>query len=296
MDIVKASKKLSELDIQITIDNIVVDILWFRVMDLNGVWSINRHTHSSFEFHFVSSGACIVVLDDGQFVAREGEFYVTAPGIYHEQKSIGNGHYVEYSINCDFKKMKMDNGFSEADNILKVLSSASCIPIKDCYNAIEYFNLALEEADNQKIGFYNNIKCLASIIITMATRAISKNSVVTYNVPLKAKEDDYRFTMIEKFIEDNISSNITTVDIANYMHLSDKQVCRIVRKKTGGSTKSLINSIKLKKAKDLLKNTGLSIKEIANVLGFSSEYYFNQFFKREEGYPPGVYRNNVKNV
>jgi len=170
------------------------------------------------------------------------------------------------------------------------------MPVKDIYNAIEYFYRALEEAYHQKIGFYNNIKCLAAIIIAMAARAVSKGNESTYDVPLKAKEDDYRFTIIRKFIEDNIANNITTVDVANYMHLSHKQVCRIVRRKTGGSTKDLIDRIKLDRAKSLLKDTRLSIKEIASVLGFSSEYYFNQFFKRKEGYPPGVYRNNIKNV
>lgn len=294
MNIVKASKKLSELDLRVSIDNFDIDILWFRAMVENGIWNIDMHTHSSFEFHFVALGACEVILDGETFIARAGEFYITAPGIYHQQKSFGNGHYIEYSINCDFRQL--NDEFTEAFNIFKILSSARCLPIKDKYNAIKFFYQALEEAYYQKVGFYIRIKSLVVTILIMAVRALNNNDEILYNVPHKLKEDDHRFTMIKKFIEDNINGNITAKEIANYMHLSQKQVYRIVMKKTGRSIKDLIERAKLDRAKKLLKNTELSLKEIADELGFSSEYYFNQFFKREEGYPPGVYRKNIKNV
>lgn len=195
-------------------------------------------------------------------------------------------------MNCDFKKIKDE--FSETDVLFEILSEAKCRPVKDYYEAMKYFELALQEAYEQKIGFYNNIKSLALMIITMATRAIHQNCAISYDVPQKLKEDDYRFTMIEKFIKDNITTNITTRSLENYMHLSAKQINRIVRKKTGKSTKEFINFLKLEKAKEMLKNTNLTVKEISEALGFSSEYYFNQFFKREEGFPPGLYRSNIR--
>ena len=38
----------------------------------------------------------------------------------------------------------------------------------------------------------------------------------------------------------------------------------------------------------------MAIKEIAQRLGFSNEYYFNSVFKLHEGYPPGVFRESMK--
>ncbi|ADD02960.1 transcriptional regulator, AraC family [Thermoanaerobacter mathranii subsp. mathranii str. A3] len=296
MNMSKASEKLSKLDLQISIDNFVINILWFRVMSLEGEWEISRHTHSSFEFHFVPVGSSLVILDDHEFIIREGEFYVTAPGLYHEQRSAGE-RYIEYSINCDFEKAD-DSVFFEGDVILEVLNSSKCGPVKDHYGSMKYFELALKEAYHQEIGFYNNIKSLAIMIIIMAVRAIvfENSTSYFYSVPKKLEETDYRFNLIKKFIEDNITSDLRVNDIANYMHLSSKQINRIIKEKTGKSTKEFINFIKLQEAKRLLKNTNISIKEIANSLGFSSEYYFNQFFKREEGFPPGIYRNSIKKI
>lgn len=297
LDILKASNKLSRLDLQIELDNYLIKILWFRIMANAGEWSIKRHTHSSFEFHFVAQGSCRVIIDDGEFEAKKGEIYLTAPGVYHAQRNVeeSSGEYIEYSINCDFFQKINSNIDTEIN--YKVLTQIKCDAFKDKYNIMEYFYKALEEAYYENIGFYNNIKNLAAIIITLAIRTLTENKIAdSYNIPKKYKKDDYRFMLIEQFIEDNLCSNITTMDVAGYMFLSDKQVYRIIKEKTGESTKKYINTMRLKKAKELLKDTDMNIKQISESLGFTSEYYFSQFFKREEGFPPMEYRDNIQNV
>lgn len=293
-NLVKASRKLSELDLSFVIDNLSVEVLWFRVMINTKDWFIKRHTHSTFEFHFIASGSCQVHLDDDQFQVGAGEFYLTAPGVYHEQSGTGRDGLIEYSINCNLKPL--DDTQSEIHQILKILKDSPCKKLPDRYGLITLFNQALEEAYSQNIGFYNNIKSLVVMIIIAATRAIAGDITPEYAVPLKNQKDDYRLAQITKFITDNIESPISTKDIAKHVFLSEKQLCRIIREHKGVSTKDLILQYKLDKAKELLLQTDLSIKQIAERLGFSSEYYFHQFFKREEGYPPGVYRHNVLDV
>ena len=107
-------------------------------------------------------------------------------------------------------------------------------------------------------------------------------------------KNEERFKIIVQYIKNNISSNITSCDIAHHLYLSEKQICRIVKQKQGISTKQLICKIKLDRAKELLENTQYSIKHISNILGFSSQYYFNQFFKKYESYSPTGYRKNLK--
>ncbi|MBZ4644947.1 MAG: hypothetical protein PWR27_835 [Petroclostridium sp.] len=294
IDLLKASRNLSELDLKIIADNLLIDVLWFRAMVNEGDWIINRHTHSTYEFHFISSGCCRVILDGGEFKASAGEFYLTAPGIHHEQRNIGKEKFIEYSLNCDISLI--EDKISEAYYLIRILRETPCMIFKDSQGAIRLFDKALGEAHQQNIGFYNNIKSIVVQIITAAARAMNRDSAVRYDVPFKRKKDDYRFLQIQKFIEDNISNPISTIDVARYMCLSDKQVCRIIKERMGISTKDFILQMKLKKSKELLENTGLSIKEIADALGFSSEYYFSQFFKRHEGFPPGIFRDNVQNV
>lgn len=294
MDLIRASNMLSDLDLRIVTDNIVMDILWFRAMVRDSEWAINRHMHSSYEFHFIKSGLCRVILDNNEFSVRGGEIYVTAPGVYHEQIGTGQERFIEYSLNCDLRLINEEQ--SEFSTILNVLNTEPCKNIKDSYKVIDLFDAALEETEHRNIGFYNNIKSLATMVIITAVRDICEDHFHKYEVPLKSKKVDHRFVMIEKYIEDNIFSPITASDISKFMYLSEKQVLRIISKEKGITTKELIAQAKLIKAKEILRNTNVSIKQLSESLGFSSEYYFNQFFKRYESCPPGVYRGTVTNV
>ncbi|MBS6062988.1 MAG: helix-turn-helix transcriptional regulator [Peptostreptococcaceae bacterium] len=43
-------------------------------------------------------------------------------------------------------------------------------------------------------------------------------------------------------------------------------------------------------AKDLLLNSNYSMQEISSIVGFNSQSYFNQLFKKKAGITPGKFR------
>lgn len=292
MDMQTASNKLSQLDINFNIGQLSVSVLWFRVMQAKNSWNISRHMHSSYEFHFVRGGSCRVQLDDSTFTAHEGQFYLTAPGVFHEQTYVDSSLHIEYSINYD---LTLGTDASTEESLLfQTLSMAACKPTEDLYGAILCFEQALQEAETESLGYYNNIKSLAAMILISATRSFVDTPVSKYTVPKRTAKDSYRFSQIKQYIEDNLCVNISSQDLKNHIYLSEKQICRIILLHTGKTTRQYINFIRLQHAKSLLATTNNSIREISEQLGFTSEYYFNQFFKREEGYPPGLFRNNVQ--
>ncbi len=294
-DLAKASKRLCTLDLNYIYDGLNINAIWFRAMVLTGNWLIERHMHSSYEFHFIKEGCCEVITDTGHFTVHEGEFYLTVPSIFHEQRSINGGQFTEYCLNCDLK-------FAEESSIemLKlgaILNSSQCTAFLDNedMSCIKLFEYALREACFEYTGFFGNIKNIIPLIINTAARKMSENRMIDYSVPKKSNSNNFRMLQMERFIEDNISASISTLSISSYMHLSQKQVCRIIKEAKNMSTKEFINSIKLAKAKELLKSSNFHVKKVADMLGFSSEYYFSQFFKKLEGYPPVQYRNNIQN-
>jgi AraC-like DNA-binding protein len=292
LDIRVASEMLSKLSLKIPMDNYFVEVKHFRVSDMPEVSPIKRHTHSSFEYHMIKSGRCRVHLDGSIFEIDAGDFYITAPGVYHEQVALSPGGYIEYSLNCEIKILEPGN--SETDNIVKLLTKTECKSIKDTHNLIKLFEQALYEAYHKNIGFYGSIKNLVRTIIISSARAVSCNSLTQIEVPSIYKDNDFRLIQIERFIQDNISISLTTEDISRYMCLGNKQICRIIKEKTGMGTKDLILSLKLQKAKRLLEDTDYSIKNISQFIGFENEIYFNQLFKRKEGLTPGNYRENSR--
>jgi AraC-like DNA-binding protein len=290
-DLAKASKKLCELDLNFTYDGLNINVLWFRSMVNTGEWVIERHMHSSYEFHFIKSGSCEVITDTARFTVQEGEFYLTASNVFHEQRSINNSRFIEYSLNCDLNIQK--DTPAEMLNLFNSFKSAQCIAYKDESNCCQVFNNVLEEAYFERAGFFSSIKNYIPLLLINTARNMPRSRDYAYSIPKKNSSNTFRMSQIERFINDNISTPISTSSIATYMHLSQKQICRIIRESENMSTKEFVNSMKLIKAKELLKNSSLHIKKIADLLGFSSEYYFSQFFKNLEGYPPGVFRENI---
>jgi AraC-like DNA-binding protein len=59
----------------------------------------------------------------------------------------------------------------------------------------------------------------------------------------------------------------------------------------GESPYCTVRRLKLEAAKRFLLQDGLSVKECAERLGFSSEFHFSRLFKRLEGLSPTRYRH-----
>ncbi len=81
---------------------------------------------------------------------------------------------------------------------------------------------------------------------------------------------------------------------AEQVALSTKQITRIIRKSYGTSFSALVADKRLAAAKMLLKNTTLSVGEIAERTFPGSESYFYTLFKKKIGCSPVAYRKTCE--
>ena len=95
---------------------------------------------------------------------------------------------------------------------------------------------------------------------------------------------------IEKFIKENASLPITLTDVADSFHLSKQYIMRSFKKYYGMSVTHMINTEKLNRALILLRNSDMTVDEIANALSFSSSSYFCRIFKSFFSLTPTEYR------
>lgn len=295
MNSIKDIDNLSNIDLKVKMDNVIINVFCYKVIVNEGDWYIDRYINTTIDIFFVRSGSCKINLaGKDEFIVRQGEFFIIPPGIPYRQISIGTEPCVRYYMRCDIDFIS--NKHSEAQEVVKVLREAICRSIKDSMSAIKYFDDILNEACIKNIGFYNKIKSLTIKLIISLARAINENSVVNYNASIKNDGNDYKFLKIEKYIEDNIFDLVTVNDLSKYMSLNEKQIYRIIKEKKGISAKEFIMQIKLLKAKELLRETTIPIKQISKELGFSNEQYFNRFFRKLDGYAPGHYKSYIKSM
>ncbi|MEO0724928.1 MAG: tetratricopeptide repeat protein [Bacteroidota bacterium] len=94
------------------------------------------------------------------------------------------------------------------------------------------------------------------------------------------------------YIEEHLSeAELNMERISKDLGMSRTQVFRKLKALTGQSPTLFIRSYRLKKGKELLATTDLTISEIAYEVGFTSLNYFSSAFAKEFGTRPSYYRN-----
>lgn len=104
---------------------------------------------------------------------------------------------------------------------------------------------------------------------------------------------DYAFLLkVRSSVESNISDeNFGISQICAELAISRTQLHRKLKAVTGKSTSYVIRSIRLKKAKELLQNTGLNVSEVGYEVGYANSNHFTQDFRKEFGQPPSTFKN-----
>ena len=105
--------------------------------------------------------------------------------------------------------------------------------------------------------------------------------------------EDHRLSIAKQYIEDNIERSISLSELAAYCYLSEKQLTRIFRQGEGVSAAEYVRQRRCRKIEELLAGSDLTLCAISEQMGFSSEYYFNAFYKKYAGMTPGAYRKSV---
>jgi LacI family transcriptional regulator len=106
--------------------------------------------------------------------------------------------------------------------------------------------------------------------------------------------DDQNVASALRFIRDQACNGITVNQIAKHAHFSRSLIEKRFRIYIGRSPQAEIRRIQLGKIRQLLIDTNLPLKRIAELAGFNHTEYMCVLFKKTTGYSPGVYREKMQ--
>lgn len=152
------------------------------------------------------------------------------------------------------------------------------IGIGYCYSGINLMNKSYEEA-NKAINYSNESEIVH----------IGKIDIYSYNQDFD-KDKTKLFKKVTEYIDNNIQEELNLESVANNFNLSPYYFSRSFKESMGCNLIDYINIVRIKKAKDLLKKSEMSIKEIGYTVGYSDPNYFSKVFKKYEGYSPKEYK------
>lgn len=103
---------------------------------------------------------------------------------------------------------------------------------------------------------------------------------------------DERLTEIINYIQTNYLT-VTLDDLSEKFYLSKPYLSKYIKEKSGLTFGENVKKIRMKKAKTLLKNSNMTVENIADTVGYQNVEHFNRLFKKIYRLTPVQYRNQT---
>lgn len=214
-------------------------------------------------------------------------------------------------------KEKLGGDFRFYKDCVKKLMESIDIGSKECYG---HFSRVLDSVehleDDEK---FDRIL----LILTFVTCTIKKHSLYEDNITLyveelkknfELKHEDINTWAIKRFdnliqseknyslkeysgyvsfcvdyIYSNYRKEIVLKEVANMCGVSMQYLSKVFREEAGMSFVDFLNNYRINKAKELMKKSNISIKEVCYAVGYNDPNYFSRIFKKNTGKTPREY-------
>ncbi len=125
---------------------------------------------------------------------------------------------------------------------------------------------------------------------------LNKISDITKNMANRKKNQSENIvTKAISYMMENFRKDISLDDVAREVNINPYYFSKRFKEETAVNFIDYLTGIRIKKAKELLENNELSIKEICTRSGYSDPNYFSRIFKKIENVTPSEYRERLRN-
>jgi AraC family transcriptional regulator of arabinose operon len=96
------------------------------------------------------------------------------------------------------------------------------------------------------------------------------------------------------FVHENTQTQVALEELAELVHLSPSRFHAVFRECFGLPPRDYVLRHRMQRAQELLLTTALSQSEIAERVGYASQFHFSRVFKKVSGATPSDYRRQVR--
>ena len=234
----------------------------------------HKDGRNDFYLMYLCRGKLKIFHGDNEFILKSGQVIIFPPHIPTLYENISDDR-------IDYRWIHFTG--SKAEKLLKDAHLPLSTPIDvsvDEKIISEFQSLFNEYIDRDSLFEATSIAKFINIISLFGRVAerLNKGTV----------SDSLKFSL--KYIDENYAKEIDIKQLAKQEHMSYTYFRTIFKKKTGTSPNQYIIMLRLRNASLLLKQTDLSIKEVAESVGFSDQMYFSRIFKKRFGMTPKDFR------
>ena len=240
------------------------------------------HCHDEYELYYMLNGGTTYFIEEEIFSINKGDFVLIPKGVWH---STDNQHY---SHNERILVSFGEELFSERTHlVLEALSESRVICVPDTHLPDLETLLFKMEAE------YKQEKKGRNILLGMYVQELL---ILLYRYKCERKssiqESDKIVYSISEYISKNYGQDLTLKSLSKNFAISEGYLSRKFKAVSGLGVNQYITYVRISHAEKFLKESDMSVTEIAEKCGFCGSTYFSSVFRKVKGVPPLAYRKN----
>ncbi|HHV13477.1 MAG TPA: helix-turn-helix transcriptional regulator [Clostridiales bacterium] len=289
-----------ELHKILEIDNVIS--LFYS--DLNQKFDSKGESHDFWELVYIDRGKIEIDTEEKNFTLEKNCIYFHKPNEYHRHKTISGNipSMCVVSFKCDSPLLgaladKIIVLPEYCQNILsQVLKYGSII-----FTSIVDTKERLYLVKNEKYPFFleqmliNYLEIFLLELVNINTMTYSDISDDKKSVEQSHANPSNELVLSAKvYLLNNLFTNIRIPDICEALNCSKTLLHVTFKRQTGLTIIQYLTSLRIEKAKELIRTSNLNITQIADQLRFCNINYFSNSFKKYTGMYPSEYTKSIK--
>lgn len=238
-------------------------------------WVIQSHYHPWFEFNYVQSGSVYTTLDGKEFLVTKGQSYLIPPGKVHSHRHNNTG---DDGLCIRFSVVPSTDGNDEAAKIHNILSVCRREPFE---SEIGHFPVS--------DGIYGTKAAFVTWLMRLYDKFKNDTETETDNFDSVAGDKTIA-SQVKLYLKEYYKEHIRVEDIAAALNISYRSLARRFKAETGLTVSGQLTHFRIEAAKQLLKDSNMTLYDIAAAVGYENEFYFSKMFKKTENVSPSEYR------
>lgn len=274
-----------------------------RSLDISHAHDLTEieHNHDFVEIVCIINGHGIQVVEKQEYKVSAGDIFVLQDKQKHFFKDASN---IEI-VNIIYDSNKIEGLISE--EIKQLHGYNALFYLEPKYRAIQHFKnkLHLTRKELAKLELLINAMIFEQKYKYDGFELILKNRLQELIIVLARHYSQIdqgkaqslvRISKVLHYLENNSTEKIYLGELADMAHMSKRNFQRVFQKSVGMTPIDFLLNIRLQNARQLLRESNLSIAQIAYDTGFSDRNYFIKCFKKSYGVSPMKYRNRFSAV
>jgi len=126
------------------------------------------------------------------------------------------------------------------------------------------------------------------------TRSDGESSYVDLAIrQIREEREQSTHNMLEKavaYIHSKFQEDLSLEDAAEHVHLNPYYFSKLFKQQTGETFIDYVTRLRIDQAKEMIRDSKLSLKEVCYAVGYKDPNYFSRVFKKVTGVTPSEYR------